>query len=291
MYATIRDPNIAKGFSILANVFGPQDPKQLIQADLYRGRRDQMAAETAKVQAELTDIRNAQAYQAMLADVLSDPAWMETPEGRAKAASMLPYLKDGMQHGPGFLTGTSVFTQPNFMDPNSLSNVLIGTGVVNGWKDTPAGHQYEVDHGHTAGSTPLDVSPTDMGGLQNMTEARLQAKYGNLTIDPEVFAAIMPRVAESYQRSRNAEAAVAEAINAVPLEPYDNSWWPTGNTNLRLATPPAGVPAPADKAAAGGAPTPAAVPVDPASPKPEGTIGYTRDGRKVQKINGRWVPI
>lgn len=310
MYNTVRDPGMAKGFGILANILGQQDATGAIKADLYKGQRDEMRAATALKQQELVDMRNAEAYRAMLSEVLTDPNWMNTPEGRANATSMLPYMEDGMQHGPGFLTGTSVFTQPDHLAPGPLSNVLIGTGVVDDWGKTPVGHQYETDVRAatdlaTGGGsrTPLDVGPNDVGALQAMLTHRLQAQNPEgLPIDPAFLAEIMPVITRAYQQSRDAELAVSQALEGVEMERYQDTgvpFWPFDNQDPVLrrkagspAPAPAQPPAAGAPAGAGGAPAPASAgALPPPESRPEGLRARTHDGREVVWTNGQWMPV
>lgn len=144
MYTTIRDPGIRQGFSILADVFGAPNAQQMIQADLARHQRDDLAAQTALRQQELQAAREQHANQVLLQSILAGNPDFADPAGRADFMSAIAGAPGGMQHGPRFATGSATFIDPQFADDSDFSRILTGTGVA-GYDQTPdgvaAGHE------------------------------------------------------------------------------------------------------------------------------------------------------
>lgn len=353
-YNTIQDPAMARGFSILADAFAPNAERE-INADLARHRRDGMVAQRQLDEQKLSQARDLQANQVMLQSILAGDPDMADPAVRADLMSTLAGVDGGLQYGPKFATGAATFMQPQFADEADLSNILLGTGVVGSYAQTPAGtkagfaadlerqaaadagafarteatnsnavtrEQMTIDAANarhadslanaltqeqlrqdgsmaraiyqaenptaTGGKTPLDVSPADSEKLWEQIDARLVAEYPDATvIDPEVRAAIMPRVAQLYQQTRNAEAAIQQALGEIGLEQYgqDDSWWPTGDTQHLRVRKAAAAPAAAEKPGAGVAPSAA-----PGAFQ-EGQTATGPNGEKIVFRGGQWVPL
>lgn len=343
-YTTIRDPGIAKGFSVLADVFGRQPAERAIQADLNRVRRDQILAETGVTNQKLAQMREQQANQVLLSSILAGNPDLSDPAARADMMSAIAGTENGMELGPKFATGATTFMQPGAFNENDLSAVLLGTGVVNSFDQTPTGQgralnaaqgmkASELSNALTlnnqdnqtalsvarqnndgemarliwrtqnpaplgtsrTGGKPLDVSPDDTNELWSMVEERLQAQFPETeVIDPQVQNAVMPRVSQLYQQTRNAELAIQQALGEIGLETQsqDDSWWPTGNTNHLKLKGPAGGNSPADKPGAAGKAPPAAPGANAGQQKIiEGqTATNPQTGEKIIFKAGKWVP-
>lgn len=337
-YTTIRDPGIAKGFSVLANVLGRPSANSAIEADLNRTKRDAIVAQTEIDRQKLAAMREQQANQVLLSSILAGNPDLTDPAARADMMSAIAGTENGMQYGPKFATGATTFINPNTYNEQDFSNVLLGTGVVNSYGDTPTGQGraleqdtskyqsglanaltmnnqdnqtaisnnrmdndgamarliWETQHPNGSTSrtgTALDVSPDDTSNLWDIAQERILAQFPDTeAIDPEVQAALMPRISQVYQQTRNAEIAIQQVLSEIGLEGYakDESWLPTGDTQrLKLKAPAGGLPS-ADNPGAAAAPTAAS------GTPPKIVEGQSatnpKTGQKIVFKNGQWVP-
>lgn len=248
-FANITDPGLAQGFSVLADAIAGPSPTDIMNADYARRRSLYTDAQTQnELQQTIAAQRSAYDLNA-LQELLADPTAMSDPANRAYATSLLAGLDHGMQYGPGFLTGASTFTDPNLFSPEDFSNVLLGTGVVSGWDNTPSGFQtkenndlaqtlmqqqgamdrqtskleFQRDNPTSGSSTPLEIQAKDVEdlkrGVRQTLASRLQVSP-NTPVDPQVEDLIMRRATEIYQRTRNYQTAITQAVDDVEQE-YD----------------------------------------------------------------------
>jgi hypothetical protein len=145
-YNTIRDPGMARGFSILSDILSP-DPQRLIQADLAARQRDKLMVDTDLQRTALDRARAEAKAQADLTALLAGNPDLADPANRARLMSILSGVDNGLQYGPKFATGAATYINPNaFGNPNDLSTAMLGTGTVNSWADTPTGFQTNQDN-------------------------------------------------------------------------------------------------------------------------------------------------
>jgi hypothetical protein len=147
MAGSIENPQIAAGFAALSRALNP-DPSAMIEADLNRRRGGLIDAQALSEAAQgrsfdaTAGLRNTEASQIQgrmsgleaFAAALTGLD-MSTQEGRAALAAAA--AQAGLD--PQNMTGSATFVNPNFASPNDFSNILLGTGVVNGFGDTPTG--------------------------------------------------------------------------------------------------------------------------------------------------------
>lgn len=234
---TIQNPGVASLFSGLSQVLGGSpDPAQLIQADLARTQRDNVASDTAINRAKLSALQRQEQAMHSLADILGDPTLATTPEGRARLMSTLSQVPDGLQYGPGFATGTSVFTNPGVFNPDELSNVTLATGVTPNYANTPSGLAQTLAGdlqkaqlkeagdtqrkalelavtGTTGGGTPPTVNLKAGGEFATAIDEALTGQFGDAAVDPALRDALTAHAVELFQRTRNAPAAIQQALD------------------------------------------------------------------------------
>ncbi|WP_319496009.1 hypothetical protein [uncultured Cohaesibacter sp.] len=128
MYNTIRNPGFAQGFNTLAQALAP-NPQARINADLAAKRRDQIMAETAIKQQQLTDLQTQATAQNDLRSLLTSGADLNDPANRSRMMGYLSGVPEGLQYGPKFATGATTFVNPGTFDDNQLANVLMATGT------------------------------------------------------------------------------------------------------------------------------------------------------------------
>ena len=247
---TISDPGMAQGFQGLMSALGGGNVNGMIEADLNKGRRQLLTAQTGVEGQKLTDMQFQTGNSRTLMELLANPETLGSDEGRASLMSVLSGVAGGLQHGPGFATGAATFTDPNVFNPNDLSNVLLGTGVVNGWGDTPAGHSDKLNNdvittgmdndaayvrallpGGGSNRAPLTVSPDTTLDLDNMIAGALEAQYPGASQDPQLKNLLRSRVSQHYQTTRNAQMAVDTAMQEVQmaLEGQSDGWFGLGS--------------------------------------------------------------
>jgi hypothetical protein len=160
--------------------------------------------------------------------------------------------------------GTSGFIQPDMLPQDQMSTAMQATGVVPNFQNTPEGQARSLDAATqralqvqgmrnqgdmdelrfkaanpaaaSAGS-PVAVSPGTSDKLYEMILQQLAGQFpdANLeNLDPAAVNALRSRAAQNYQVSKNAEAAVADALSGVPLEPYTYDTWKPFDEETRL---------------------------------------------------------
>ena len=147
MFNQIQDPRIAAAFQGLSRALGGNDPQAIINADLDRrrgglidaravtegARAGAINAEADISRQELADLQvRAQGIQDLAAAMGLD---LSTPAGRQAAAAAA--IQAGVD--PDVVTGFTTYTDPQFANDDDFSRILLGTGVVNGQRDTPTG--------------------------------------------------------------------------------------------------------------------------------------------------------
>lgn len=150
MFNNVQDPRIAQGFQALAGVFGGGSAADIIQADLDRRRGGLIDAQTrteggqlaaANALAGLRGTQSAEIQQQMgaLAGIASALTGQDytTPEGRAALTGLFAQAGLGVDEA----VGATTFTHGGnpFPSEQNFSDVLLGTGVVSGWGNTPTG--------------------------------------------------------------------------------------------------------------------------------------------------------
>lgn len=257
-YNTIRDPGISRGFSILADAFTP-NANALVQADLAAKRRDQLLVETEGQTLENTQRQNQITSTRQLQEILAGNPNMSDPALRGKVMSNLAAMEGGLQYGPGFAAGSATFVNPNFVNESDLSKILLGTGVTSTFAATPDGQardlqnalelqqmkndaafdqqllnnagamdrtRYQTDNGGGTGDrAPATVSPETSDELFEQARARLFQGQNDPSMDPELESAMRLRLADTYARTKNVEAAIADVLSGVPVKKEDNWQW------------------------------------------------------------------
>lgn len=302
MISGIKDPNIASGFAALANILAP-NASGMIEADLSRVKRDGMLADTRRTGADqarieavtrgtdattATTTRENQAA-ADLAAILADPAFdPATPEGRRRISAAAVQARDGLAKGAAGVTGYSSYIDPNFAgDADAFSSILMGTGIVPNFANTPRGFEDDqsrlradataknavtlqtneddnitsqannaatnatsvANNANTAQTseanaaaaqvaamerleystltpkapgagvtpTPLTLNVEDGAKLNEAVGLQLESLFDGAAIEPGAVAQIQTRAAQLYQTTRNAQAAITQAIGEANL--------------------------------------------------------------------------
>ena len=314
-YNTIQNPGVGKAFSILADAFAPK-PESIIAADLNAKRRDLILAQTQGQNLENQQEQGYMDASTRVQDMLRANPNLSDQAERAKLIAEIAGVRDGYKLAPAFAAGASTYVNPNFVNQSDLSTILLGTGVVPNYGNTPAGQgvdnaaamdrqtsvnntalerqrlsdaaemerlQYQTAHPKPATSGSLaELTPKEAEALYAAANERLTgdgAKYEGYAIDPELQQALRLRLAENYQQSKNAEAAVAAALAGVPLTPTNQQWGiPFSNDTLSMAP---------------SAPQ-AAAPAQAASGKEQVRVGrkmQTADGKVFEWTGTAWVPV
>lgn len=124
-----------KVFSALANIMAP-DPTNRIKAGLMAAQREAAYADAGYSDARTLRSEQYRGADTTLAELLSDPTLLATPEGRARLAGAAAMTEQGLQFGPRALGGNAAFIRP---DLPGLDTIMVGTGNVNDYAQTPAG--------------------------------------------------------------------------------------------------------------------------------------------------------
>ena len=279
MQTTINNPAIAQGFQALQQAFFP-DPSRQIEADLARRKGINIDADTryrdastGLVGEQTRGFRIKNDGTVGLADIFTNGGDLSDPVVRGHIAGQA--IRGGVD--PATVTGHSVYTNPQFTNPNDLATIMTGTGAVSSYGATQPGQAAALDNNiavqeaQNAGrlaelewykanpgvvtarggtGTPMDVSPGDVGKLQEMTltalEGVLSAQGKSLqNVDPSYTTAVLDRATQLYQVTRNSQAAITQAIGEVPFETQSNdiSWWPFSDGGGVDITGPAAQPA------------------------------------------------
>ena len=208
-YTTISDPGIAQGFSILANALTP-NVDGVIKADYMRGQRNKVDAETQKLMQEMALKRAAEQRVSDLQGILAGGNY-EDPTYRAQVMSRLAGVEGGLQYGPEFATGAMTFTKPNALPESDLSNVLVGTGVVNGYGDTPTGQgralQNDLIKEQMQGETDRDVQRiSNVGAMDRQTSVNETTRATRTMEDEATMARLIAELASQKENLQFTEA-------------------------------------------------------------------------------------
>lgn len=319
MLTTIKDPRIANGFSILSRVLGAPNAQAAIEADLNARRRDLLMAQTASERTDDLVKRNQLANTGIFqADIARMPDLSQTPAGIAQIFSSVPGMgADYMRAAPGFVSGVRASgADPNFINSDDFGKILLGTGVVNDYGQTPQGQAidnqnamdlkalenqgrmdlqnddqlFKIENPNAAlggAAKPTSYDPKEIGAIWEQVAGQLESM--GVTADGTTRNAIMPGVVERMRTNGgNIDAAIADVMSQFDTQAVDeNGWWPGGGrTRLVPKQVPAGLPA--DKPAApGAAPSPAA-----AGTIQEGqTATNPQTGEKIVYKGGQWVSL
>jgi hypothetical protein len=163
--------------------------------------------------------------------------------------------KTMMQYAPGFAMGTSGFIQPDMASAGpdvhghagdrrgaelpehtggqarSLDAATQRALQVQGMRNQGDMDELRFKAANPAAASagsPVAVSPGTSDKLYEMILQQLAGQFpdANLeNLDPAAVNALRSRAAQNYQVSKNAEAAVADALSGVPLEPYTYDTW------------------------------------------------------------------
>ena len=290
MITTIRNPQIASGFSNLAKVFGAPNAQAAIKADLAAKQRDYLLARTQGAQTDNTIKNNQLANTGILqSDLARFNELSQTPEGMAQIFSSVPGMGDAamMKNFPAFLSGARASgMDPNFINSEDFGKVLLGTGVVNNYENTPQGQQakfaadlnmqddeqlFNVEHpelaGRKSGQNPTNYSPDNVGKIWEQTITTLESM--GLSADGTTRNLLMPGIVERMRTNGgNIDQAIQEVLQDFTVEEYDSApWLPWGGGSKRLkanetVAPDVPGPPPADVSAD----NPAAANLAPNSP-------------------------
>jgi hypothetical protein len=161
MTQTINSGAIAQGFQALAQALAP-DYNGMIQADLARYRRDNIAADTryrdaltgrtsTETERLAADLAAIEAARAALASGQLDNNSLAAIFGSAIGD---PQALEAM---PGFVTGARSSMDPSFVADPFFSHVLAGTGVQT-FGDTPLGYGQGLDSAETIAGIEADAA-------------------------------------------------------------------------------------------------------------------------------------
>lgn len=330
MYTTIRDPGMRQGFSILADVFGAPNAQNMIQADLARHKRDDLAAQTALRQQELQMQREAHANQVLLQSILAGNPDFADPATRADFMSAIAGAPGGMQHGPRFATGSATFIDPQFADDSDFSRILTGTGVA-GYGQTPdgvaAGHERALQQQQMQNAGAMDrqlvQGETQLLRQQMQNETALEreamrAERGGggtpMKVSPQDAQRAWETIEEQLLTAHGAREVDPAARSAI-MSRFAEEYQRTRNFELAAQSALEGLPLERENngwfggrgggrvvLGQGQAPAGGMLPADnpaaggapaPAAGQdiPDGTRGRTKDGRTVERRNGQWVVV
>lgn len=281
MNSSYEASRIADGFAQLASIFMP-NTGALIEADLNRRKANnidadtnrtnvdatRLAADRDRIMSERAVIDQQRAAAVELANIFASGADLNDPTTRGAAAAAVAKMKDGLQYGPSGVTGLTTYVDPNFVPDNEdFSRVIVGSGVVNGWDQTPTGtmdaetnkliandadnaslekrKQMELDNetqlakaglkGGGKTPNPLDVTPETSGELATMLATSLASNFGvdAENVDPKLLTALQAEVAQAYQNRENAAVAIQDVLAGLAVD---------GDGNLIRATDAASPP-------------------------------------------------
>jgi hypothetical protein len=221
-----------KFFSALGGAFAGPDAMDIARASVLGSQRGLYDAQTRSEGYRGDRLSTQNTSRQGLSDVMTgNPEWASDPAMRARAAGLAVTGYDDPRVGPPALTGAATFTNPNAFNPSELSNVLMGTGVVNSYGQTPDGYKLglanELERQRIASTTggagkPPQVGFTALDDISGAVEPRLLSALlaanpnAGLTaeaIDPSVSAMVSDRVSQLFQTNGgNAQTAIAQAI-------------------------------------------------------------------------------
>jgi len=265
---TINNAGLAQGFGVLADAIAGPGPQALINADLARRKGVLTDAQTASERVEAAQMQQAVDARAGLMDLMADPSVYSDPAARAQIGAFMAGLgEDGLEHGPGFMTGAATFANPNAFG-DDLSNVLIGTGVVDQWGHTPTGHgaglrndrrlemmdqrgqtertvldnEAEMDRQNAQNAfdaanpgvgksfTPPLVDQNDVLAIWEDMAAIIDQQFPGAAVDPDTQQALTSRATEIYQHTKNHQLAVTQALDEfdLMLDGQQDAWGPFG---------------------------------------------------------------
>ncbi len=147
---------------------------------------------------------------------------------------------------------------------------------------------------------PIRVTPETIADFAELLTGRIDALFpGAEALDPALEQGIMTDALAAYQRTGNADAAIAEVLSGLTATTTDESYLPTGDTTRisRMPPPAAAAPSAAPPAAAAGVLPPAAAPAaaaPAAAPAaPPRTATNPKTGQKVyfDEATGAWKPL
>lgn len=294
----IRDPGIRQGFSALANAFAPADPQDQARAAYLQAQADLTRQEAMAAQQANTNLAASQTEAQSLFGIPSeqrDEAW------RNRVAGAFLMHPDGLRYGPSAATGFTTFTDPmHFGDDQSLSNALIGTGVVSNYANTPEGQTRSLvadamSSGGGSGGAGKDVivSPTTLNALRERAIVTIGRRHGVDNTDNvdlgEADELLSILLGENYNRLGNAAAAVDLTLQQLDEHgaafEAEDPWFGAPRVTTSISPVTEGAPV------APGTPGMASTPTTPAGPAPEGqVVRNPQTGEMLVKRNGQWVP-
>lgn len=212
MDQTVNTGAIAQGFAALAQALAP-NYQGMIEADLARYRRDNIAADTGyrnaltgKTTAETSGITADNAAEAAMRVALQSGQFDPATLGAVFAG--VGTDPQGMAAMPGFVTGYRTTMDPSFVASPTFSSVLAGTGV-QPYQNTPGGVADALGNAVTLQGMQNE-NAVALQGLQNDSALAIQnaANQGaidvqgasnrgelNLQNDQQAFAVRYPNIA------------------------------------------------------------------------------------------------
>jgi hypothetical protein len=223
MFNAIQNPQIAAGFSSLAQALGGGggNASSVIEADMERRRGGLIDAQTA------TQGAHAQYYGAQTLETQTDTRQTQMNIDGVEALAALLALgnfntgdlaaeaaRGGLD--PDVLAGLAVFADPNFAgSPATLATILNGTGAQN-YQDTEEGQRRSLDNGILLNDADNLTSVTN-NQLDNVTSvANNAATNANSAANN---AATNANSAANNNANNAARAAAAALVAARPVRP------------------------------------------------------------------------
>lgn len=175
--------SITQGVTSLGNALFPTSSEGAIQGQLdgalFNQRTQAARASGARADTDQFYLDNRRQMVEMLQ---SNPDWLASPEGRALASSLAMGGGSDPRQVMEALPGAAVFTNPNVFEPDELSNVLVGTGVMSDYGNTPAG--FSQDQARQTREADLDRAQRELGaviaGQVDLEQTALQQEGMNL---------------------------------------------------------------------------------------------------------------
>lgn len=134
-----QDPKIGRAFGNLAGVFTGANGLDVVKASVLKAQRENYEAESVSKLAQADMYRHEVGSARGAQDFLATNPDFSVAENRARLAALTLGMRDGLAHGAQANVGAATFAQPGAFNPNDLSAVLLGSGVVRQFGDTPAG--------------------------------------------------------------------------------------------------------------------------------------------------------
>ena len=280
MVMTVTDySGLGPAMSNIAQLF-INAPNRAVEADLMRQRRAGMVAQTAldeqQFKRDQWNLQQAQDASGLYQDAAMGNAGMGMMPGMGEGGPMPPNMLDvigssitldstgNVSQGlsPADIAGNAIITRPNYYgSEQSLSNALLGSGLINNAANTPVGQTRGLQSAErtNAADNAAKISEQNLAGLQGMGEQFIESGpggpgtgkvrdvspaqmnefvneakylfddiYPGAQVAPAIIREVATLAAERYRQTGNAIGAVDEAARSLGLnleESVDQGKW------------------------------------------------------------------